>query len=162
MTASQTLSILLVKVFTSKRFLNARGFLNKFLHLLLSLNIATPFEDWDQGKFSVEKYRERQRETNIEMAYTLCVNNFFSLIMLVPLFYTGREIFLQWFYLKIFFDSGYQIQTRHLFLQMLTGTLPEEDQSYENSKICIIVVTSLMVFTCAMEALTFSLYNNKV
>ena len=45
---------------------------------------------------------------------------------------------------------------------MLTGALPEEKQSYDNINMCILVSTSLMVFTSIMEALTFYLYNNKV
>ena len=57
---------------------------------------------------------------------------------------------------------GYQVRYRHLFLEMLTGALPEEKQSFENINICILVSTSLMVFTSIMEALTFYLYNNKV
>ena len=57
---------------------------------------------------------------------------------------------------------GYQVRSRHLFLEMLTGALHEEKQSFENINICILVSTSLMVFTSIMEALAFYLYNNKV
>ena len=67
-------------------------YLNKFIHLLLSLNIASPFEDWDQGKFSVNEYRQRHRQTNIEMAWSLTVNIVFSLVMMVPLWFTGRVL----------------------------------------------------------------------
>ena len=49
-----------------------------------------------------------------------------------------------------------------MFLEMLTGALPEEKQSYDNINICILVSTSLMFLTCIMEALTFFWYNNKV
>ena len=66
-------------------------YLNKFIHLLLSLNIASPFEDWDQGRFSVKEYRERHRQTNIEMTWSISVNIMFSTIMLFPLYYTGSE-----------------------------------------------------------------------
>ena len=69
-------------------------YLNKFIHLLLSLNIASPFEDWDQGNFSVEEYRQRHRHTNIEMAWSISVNIMFSMIMLIPLFYTGTSAVL--------------------------------------------------------------------
>ena len=64
--------------------------MNKFIHLLLSLNIASPFEDWDQGKFSVKEYRDRHRQTNIEMAWSISVNNIFSMVMLIPIYYTGK------------------------------------------------------------------------
>ena len=89
MTGAQILVTLLIKVYTSRKFSMKEDFLNKFIHLLLSLNIASPFEDWDQGKFSVKEYRQRHRQTNIEMAWTLSVNILYSFIMLIPLFYTG-------------------------------------------------------------------------
>ena len=66
--------------------------MNKFIHLLLGLNIASPFKDWDQGRFSVKEYRERHRQTNIEMAWSLSVNIVFSMIMLCPLYYTGKRL----------------------------------------------------------------------
>ena len=88
---AQLLTTLLVKIFTSKTFVKGKNFLCKFLHLLHSLNLAFPYEDWDQGRFSVQEYRERHRQTNIEMAWSLCVNILFSLVMTAPLWYTGKE-----------------------------------------------------------------------
>ena len=89
-TAVQFVLILIVKIFTSKAFTRKENFLYKFLHLLLSLNFASPFEDWDMGRFSVKEYRERQKLTNIEMAWSLSVNIIFSLVMMIPLWYTGK------------------------------------------------------------------------
>ena len=66
-------------------------YLNKFIHLLLSLNIASPFEDWDQGNFSVKEYRQRHRQTNSEMTLSIAVNFVFSMNMLIPIYYTGKE-----------------------------------------------------------------------
>ena len=86
---TQILFILLVKIYTSKAFSVKNDILNKFLHLLLCLNIAYPFEDWDQGRFSVKQYKERHIKTNIEMAWCLSVNIFSSFLMLTPLWYTG-------------------------------------------------------------------------
>ena len=45
---------------------------------------------------------------------------------------------------------------------MLTGTKPEEDLSYGNINICIVVGTVSLIFTSVMEILTYYLYNNKV
>ena len=89
LTGAQFLLILLVKVFFSTRFFQKGDYLNKFLHLLLSLNLASPFEDWDQGKFSVKEYKERHRKTSMEMAWSQSVNIAFSLIMMIPLMYSG-------------------------------------------------------------------------
>ena len=42
------------------------------------------------------------------------------------------------------------------------GTKPEEDLSYGNINICIVVGTVSIIFTSVMEMLTYYLYNNKV
>ena len=90
-TAAQFITTLTVKIFTSKVFSRRENFLNKFLHLVLSLNLAFPFEDWDMGRFTVREYKERQKLTNTEMAWSLSVNIIFSLVMMVPLWYTGKK-----------------------------------------------------------------------
>ena len=93
LTGAQLLLTLLVKIFTSRKFVKRENYLNKFLHLLLSLNLASPFEDWDQGRFSVKEYKERQRKTSFEMAWGLTVNIVFSLVMMVPVWFTGNYHF---------------------------------------------------------------------
>ena len=91
LTGAQILVILLTKVYTSRKFSTRGDYMNKLIHLLLGLNIASPFEDWDQGRFSVKEFRERHRQTNIEMALSISVNILFSMIMLCPLYYTGKR-----------------------------------------------------------------------
>ena len=90
LTAAQFVTTLFVKIFTSNAFSRRENYLNKFLHLLLSLNIGCPFEDWDKGKFSISEYKDRQKRTKIEMGCSLAVNIIFSLAFMVPLWYTGK------------------------------------------------------------------------
>ena len=93
LTVAQFVTTLLVKIYTSKSFYMMRdNLLNKFLHLLLSLNLASPFEDWDVGRFSIKEYKQRRHSTNIEMACSFSVNVVFSLVMMVPLWYTGTVV----------------------------------------------------------------------
>ena len=91
LTGTQLLMALLVKIFTSRMFSKRDNFLNKILHLLLSLNLSSPYEDWDQGRFTVKEYKERKRQTNIEMAWSLSVNILFSLVMMAPIWFTGIQ-----------------------------------------------------------------------
>ena len=91
LTGAQLLTTFLVKILTCGKFFKRENFLNKFFHLLLSLNLASPYEDWDQGMLSVEEHKERHKETNFEMSWSLFVNIFFSLIMMGPLLYTGKH-----------------------------------------------------------------------
>ena len=92
-TGAQLLETLLIKVYASRKWSKKGDFLNKFIHLLLSQNIASSFEDWDQGEFTVKEYKERHRQTNIEMGWSISVNIVFILIMLCPLFYSGQGTF---------------------------------------------------------------------
>ena len=116
------------------------------------------------SQFSVKEFRERHRQTNIEMAWSISVNIMFSMIMLIPLFYTGILVLSSKEMLSTltFYTLGYQVISRHMFLKMLTGTRADKDESYDNIIICISVSTVLMVFTSIMEALTYLFYSNKV
>ena len=55
--AVQFLLITEVKILTSPEFRKKDHYLNKFIHVFLSLNYATPFCDWDEGDHSIEEYR---------------------------------------------------------------------------------------------------------
>ena len=66
--------------------------MNKFIHLLLSLNMASPYEDWDMGRFTTREYKEREKLTKNEMAWSLSVNIIFSLTMMIPVWYTGNQV----------------------------------------------------------------------
>ena len=145
LTGAHFLSTIVIKLIYSRKFCTRGDFLNKFLHIVQSLNMAFPFEDWDQGKFTVKEYKERHHQTNIEMAWSLSINHLFSLVMLVPLWYTG-----------------YKIRSRHFFLRMLIGTKPEEDESFDNINNLLIVITLTIVFSCLMETFLYFLYNYKV
>ena len=145
LTAAQLIATFIVKLCTSTEFIQKGNLLSKFLHLLLSLNLAYPFKDWDHGKLSVQEYKERHKQTNTEMAWSLSINILFSLVMMIPLWYTEHKI-----------------QERHLFLQQFKGTKAVEDQSLENINNCNIVFTILLILSILLELLFFFLYNNKV
>ena len=86
------LFVLLAKVFTSEEFRRPEQFVNKFLHVLENLNLATPYSDWDEGYHSVEMFRKRFGATCREMIATFCVNIVSTGMCMVPLWYTGEEI----------------------------------------------------------------------
>ena len=90
-TAAQFVTTLIVKICTSEKFCRRENYLNKLIHLLLSLNMASPFEDWDMGRLTTREYKKRQKLTQTEMAWSLSVNIIFSLAMMVPLWYTGLQ-----------------------------------------------------------------------
>ena len=61
-----------------------------FQFLKASLSLARPYQDWDQDVKTIAEYKEKFRRVNIEMAVCLSINIVVSLVMLVPLCYTGR------------------------------------------------------------------------
>ena len=162
LTGAQLLVTYLVKMITSAKFLTKRNYLNKFLHLLISLNLASPFEDWDQGIFSVQEYRERHKKTNREMGWSLSVNIFFSSAMLLPLWYTGKTQSTESKRIDCNFFKGHQIRSRHLLLQKTIGTLEKENSAFYNINTCLFTLTSLVMFSSIMEILSYFQYNNKV
>ena len=87
--AVHLLVLVLAKLLTSQEFKSRGDYTNKFLHIIENSNYATPYVDWDEGEFSTEEYRRRFRATVKEMAVTLTINAFSSVVMLVPLWYTG-------------------------------------------------------------------------
>ena len=60
------------------------------MFLKASLSLARPYQDWDQEVKTIAEYKEKFRRVNIEMAVCLTINIVVSLVMLVPLCYTGR------------------------------------------------------------------------
>ena len=88
--AIHALVMLFVKMVTSAEFRARDNLMKKVLHVIQNLSLATPYQDWDEGVHTVPEYKRRFRRTNIEMACCLTLNILVSLVMLVPLWYTGE------------------------------------------------------------------------
>ena len=85
----QFLVLWFVKNRTSEEFGKGGNYFSKFIHVILNLNFAFPYKDWDEGNHSINEYKKRFRKTTIEMVSSLLTNLVFSLIMLIPLWITG-------------------------------------------------------------------------
>ena len=94
------LSILLVKIFTSTEFKEDQNAYKKFLHVIENLNSSLPYRDWDEddGKSTTkEEFAERSRKTEREMILSQLVNIGISMIMLIPIWFTGQKKVLKYF-----------------------------------------------------------------
>ena len=89
--AIQFLLITAAKIVTSPEFRRKGHYVNKIIHVLENLNYAIPFCDWDEGDHTIQEFKARFRATCKEMTATLCVNIISTLVMLVPLWYTGKK-----------------------------------------------------------------------
>ena len=86
----QMLTIAIVKMLTSKEFLEGGLRFQKAIHVITCSNIPTVYRDWDHEDVSVEEHRRRYKRTEKEMGCLLLVNTVFSLVLLGPLWYTGQ------------------------------------------------------------------------
>ena len=91
MTGIQFLVLGIVKILTSEEFRARKNYFDKFLHLIQSLSISTPYRDWDTGIHSVQEYRRRYTNTVTEMRAAFLVNIIFSCLMMCPIWYTGTN-----------------------------------------------------------------------
>ena len=64
--------------------------LEKLLHVMENLNIPYPVEDFDVLNGTEKEHRERFEKVNTEVLVTMMVNMLIHLIMLAPLWSTGK------------------------------------------------------------------------
>ena len=87
----QYIAIMIAKSFTSADFREEEHKTNKMLHTLENLNFASPFRDWDDGDYSIQQFRKRAGAVRSEMIWTQAINFIATLLMMVPLWYTGKH-----------------------------------------------------------------------
>ena len=85
----QFIAIFAVKIWNSKDFREEQHKTNKCIHVLENLNFASPFRDWDDGDYTIQEFKERARAVRKEMIWTQAINFLATIIMLVPLWFTG-------------------------------------------------------------------------
>ena len=84
-----TASLYILKLLTSPAFRRNNSLIERLVHALRAINLPSVFEDWDGPHGTVEDYRRRHCQVNIEMVSTMIVNLTFNLSMLLPLLFTG-------------------------------------------------------------------------
>ena len=141
----QYAGLILVKLFISEDFMRRENFFEKFIHVLLNMNLAFPYTDWDVGHYSIEHFKQRYRKVTKEMIWCMIININVSLMMTLPLFYT---------FIKI--------KERHNFLIALIGTKIEEDTSMKNIELLIYSVTLCLILFSIFEVSFYFFYHTKV
>ena len=91
-TILQILTITIVKVLNIKNIKKERTF-DVFTHILENLNFPFPYKDWDvENQSTVDEYKQKLQEVNIEMGLSFGFNIFFNVLMFVPFWWTGKYI----------------------------------------------------------------------
>ena len=86
----QFLAVYMVKVMKTEKFREADK-LDKLIHLMENLTIPYPVEDFDVLNGTEREHRERFEKVNTEVLLTMMVNMLIHLLMLAPLWYTGKQ-----------------------------------------------------------------------
>ena len=76
---------------TSRDFREKSDIFNKFIHTIENLNLSFPYEDWDDGRYSLEEFEERHRSVTKEMAASFALTFVFSLISMGPVWYHHND-----------------------------------------------------------------------
>merc|ERR1712046_113551 len=145
--AFHALSMFLVKIFTSEEFKEDRNTYNKLLHVVENINCSLPYKDWDEDEGrsnKKEEFTKRFKKTECEMIVSQQVNIGFSMIMLIPLWFTD-----------------YKINLRHTLLTRCIGAKKEEEDSLSNCNTLMITVTVCMIVFSILEVAMYLLYNRK-
>ena len=89
----------IVKQLTSSDFKNEENQFNKLVHVIQNTNFSFPHKDWDcvaESK-TIEGFKERFRNTEKEMIFSLLLNSFVSVAMLGPIWFTGKYLLFSFF-----------------------------------------------------------------
>ena len=97
----QFFTIFMAKMLISQDFRHERLFINRIIHVLENLNLATPFKDWDNGGFTIEEFKTRFTNIREEMIVTFTINFIFTLCMMIPSIYCGKAISVDFLLFKI-------------------------------------------------------------
>ena len=90
----QIFLLLGVKVQTSEAFRDKKDYFQKMAHLIQITNLPLPYQDWDIQKCDSKlQFTNRHKKTEIEMLSSFFVNFIITLITLIPLCTTGRNVF---------------------------------------------------------------------
>ena len=86
----QLLLTFVIKVWISKDFKEEPHKTNKLIHLIENLNFSSPFKDWADGDFTTQKFQDRAKAVNKEVIWCQAIQFISTILMLVPLWYTGK------------------------------------------------------------------------
>ena len=87
----QFMFIYVMKNYTSPDFKKELHRLNKMIHVLENMNYSTPFKDWDHGVFPIKELKLRFKTLKKEMIVVFVINFIFTLIMMGPLWFCGKN-----------------------------------------------------------------------
>ena len=111
-------------------------------HCFENIWIPGPLQDWDHGQSTLDEYKQKRTQIDIEIGASIFVNLMMNILMLAPLR-----------------DLADNVNKRHQFLVDTIEPLPEE--IYAHWKINFLVNYMILIFVGAalLQFLSYFLYN---
>ena len=157
-----TLTLYFVKNITSTDFREEKLMINKIIHILENLNYATPFKDWDMGQLNIAAYKTRFQALKREMMATFTVNFIVTIMMVIPLLFTGNLCTIIHVIFASFSFVVSETTKRHSLLRKLMRTKANENLSYENAINCGVFLIAGILSCSLLEVAAYFIYSYKV
>jgi hypothetical protein len=125
----QSVAVYLVKMKLSHKFREV-GWIKKIHHTIEVLNLPDSFADWDECEGSPGEHKERWRGVLRETVFMSMVHFFSSLMMLVPIIFTGRNSNNSYSASLIRPLSGVKIRERHNTILPVIGAFEQEKEAF--------------------------------
>ena len=138
----QVFLMMAAKQLTNPKLFKKLHFLKMLTHCFENIWIPGPLQDWDHGQSTLDEYKQKRTQIDIEIGVSVGVNLVMNILMLAPLHILA-----------------YNVNKRHQFLVDTIEPLPEEIDAHW--KINFLAYYMILVFMCAalLQFLSYFLYN---
>ena len=138
----QVFLIMAAKQLTNPKLFKKLHFLKMLTHCFENIWIPGPLQDWDHGQSTLDEYKQKRTQIDIEIGVSIGVNLVMNISMLAPLHILA-----------------YNVNKRHQFLVDTIEPLPEEIDAHW--KINFLAYYMILIFMCAalLQFFCYRLYN---
>ena len=134
-------------IMASKRITNAKMFkklncLQVITHSVENIWIPGPIQDWDHSHCTIDEYKQKRTQIDVEIGMSIFVNLVVNILMLVPV-----QIL------------AYNVNKRHQFLLDTIGPLPEEIDAHWKINFMAFYMVFILIGAALLQFLFYWLYN---
>ena len=138
----QVFFIMAAKRLTNPKLFKKLHFLKMLTHCFENIWIPGPLQDWDHGQSTLDEYKQKRTQIDIEIGASIFVNLMMNILMLAPLR-----------------DLADNVNKRHQFLVDTIEPLPEEIDAHWKINFLVNYMIIIFVGAALLQFLSYFLYN---
>ena len=138
----QVFVIMAAKLLTNPKLFKKLHLLKMLSHSFENIWIPGPLQDWDHGHSTLDEYKQKRTQIDIEIGASIFVNLMMNILMLAPLR-----------------DLAYNVNKRHQFLVDTVEPLPEEIDAHWKINFLVNYMILIFVGAALLQFLSYFLYN---